>query len=104
MAVADHESALFLKHLPTHIRVKIAQNSIDKETHRANSEGEADAPAYPCLQALREAAIDRVEREYLQDLMSAAGANITEACRLSGLSRSRLYELLKKYGNSSPVR
>ena len=103
MAVADHESALFLKHLPTHIRVKIAQNSIGKEPPaKANSEGEVDSPSFPSLQDLREAAINRVEREYLQNLMSVAGDKITEACRLSGLSRSRLYELLKKYDISGP--
>ena len=29
--------------------------------------------------------------------MASVGGNIDEACRISGLSRSRLYTLLKKY-------
>ena len=103
MAVADHESSLFLKHLPTHIRIKIAQNGIGKEPPpKATPEGDVPSPSFPSLQALRESAITRVEREYLQNLMSVARDKITEACRLSGLSRSRLYELLKKYDISGP--
>ena len=104
MAVADNESSLFLKHLPTHIRIKIAQNGIEKEqAPKAAPEGDTPSPSFPSLQALRESAIVKVEMEYLQNLMSVAGANITEACRLSGLSRSRLYELLKKYRIAGPV-
>jgi two-component system NtrC family response regulator len=105
MAVADHESTLFLKHLPMHIRIKIAQNCIGKEPPPiATPEEEAPSSSFPSLQALRDSAITRVEREYLQNLMSVAVANITEACRLSGLSRSRLYELLKKYGIAGPAK
>ena len=105
MAVADHESALFLKHLPVHIRIKIAQDSIGKEPPaKAASEGDAPSPPFPSLQALRESAITMVERDYLQNLMTLAGDKITEACRLSGLSRSRMYELLKKYGIAGPAK
>ena len=32
----------------------------------------------------------------VRDLMTIANHNMTEACRLSGLSQSRLYALLKK--------
>jgi transcriptional regulator of acetoin/glycerol metabolism len=31
------------------------------------------------------------------ELTSLAGGNMREACRVSGLSRSRLYDLLKKH-------
>ena len=104
MAVTDHESYLFLKHLPTNIRIKIAQNGIGKEPHpKAAPEADNAALSFPSLQELRESTIGMVEREYLHKLMSVAGNKITEACRLSGISRSRLYELLKKYGIASPA-
>ncbi len=38
-----------------------------------------------------------MERRYLQKLMQLSHGSKKEACRLSGLSRTRLFELLKKY-------
>ena len=51
----------------------------------------------PPLKGFRESALQEAERQYLEDLMSIAGSNIKEACRISGLSRPRLYALMKKY-------
>jgi transcriptional regulator of acetoin/glycerol metabolism len=41
--------------------------------------------------------IDEAEKKYLRDLTSFTQGNIQEACRISGLSRSRFYILLKKH-------
>jgi transcriptional regulator of acetoin/glycerol metabolism len=49
---------------------------------------------------VRKIALVKVEKSYLQDLMHQKKGNIQEACRVSGLSRTRLYELLKHYGIS----
>jgi len=49
------------------------------------------------MKGFREAALHEAERQYLEDLMSIAGGNIREACRISGMSRPRLYALMKKY-------
>jgi two-component system, NtrC family, response regulator len=38
------------------------------------------------------------EKNYIQKLKLVADNNISEACRISGLSRTRLYQLLNKYG------
>jgi transcriptional regulator of acetoin/glycerol metabolism len=35
-----------------------------------------------------------LEKRYLNDLMSLTNGNIQKACKISGLSRSRFYELL----------
>ncbi|MFZ1984965.1 MAG: helix-turn-helix domain-containing protein, partial [Desulfatitalea sp.] len=40
---------------------------------------------------------DRMERRYLEQLLQATQGNRKEACRISGLSRTRLFELLKKH-------
>ncbi len=37
-------------------------------------------------------------QHYLEDLLRATRADVTEACRISGLSRSRFYALLKEHG------
>ncbi|MEJ2698643.1 MAG: hypothetical protein P8Z70_03140, partial [Desulfuromonadales bacterium] len=56
----------------------------------------------PPLQEFRETVYSQAEKHYLEDLMSLAEASIPEACRISGLSQSRLYALLKKHDISRP--
>ena len=51
----------------------------------------------PNLRDFREHTVSEAEQNYLQDLMSLTKGNIKEACTISGLSRPRLYALLKKY-------
>jgi two-component system, NtrC family, response regulator len=38
-----------------------------------------------------------MEKNYLNELMRITGGDIKEACRISGLSRSRLYSLLQEH-------
>ena len=96
LTMARHEPTLFPKHLPTHIRVSLARASVTKETHLPAKESAPSSPLPP-LKGFRESALQEAERQYLEDLMSIAGSNIREACRISGLSRPRLYALMKKY-------
>jgi two-component system NtrC family response regulator len=91
-----YERILFPKHLPTHIRAQIARSSVsEKETTEIKIT--PSSKIFPKIQELREKAITEVEEKYLKDLISFTQSNIKEACQLSGLSRSRLYLLLKKY-------
>ncbi len=98
---AKDEPVLFPKHLPEHIRVQLARNSVLKK--RAPGPERAPVPADPAaapssMKDFREAGLAKLESEYLAGLMRSTSRNIAEACRVSGLSRSRLYTLLKKYG------
>jgi DNA-binding NtrC family response regulator len=43
-----------------------------------------------------------MERRYLERLNRITNGNRKKACRISGLSRTRLFELLKKYDLSMP--
>jgi len=52
----------------------------------------------PTFKSYRESS----EAKYLQDLMTMTNRNIPKACEVSGISRSRLYEMLTKYGLNSP--
>jgi DNA-binding NtrC family response regulator len=66
----------------------------------------SDAPPLeqmPKLRELREDVFFRAEYLYLHNLISLTGRNIRKACELSGLSRSRLYTLLKKYQIAQPL-
>ncbi len=63
---------------------------------------EADTPARPVLTkvAFREAkarAIADFEREYVRELLSRTGGNVSRAARLAGKERSRLNRMLRKY-------
>jgi transcriptional regulator of acetoin/glycerol metabolism len=52
----------------------------------------------PKIQDVRATAIADAEQKYLKELLTRTSGNIQEACRISGLSRSRLYTLLKQHG------
>jgi len=95
LVAARDEPTLYPKHLPSNIRIFLARSSVTDKAAPADSPEIIRSPAkpLPTLQELRE----NTERQYLQDLMVMTRGDVNQACLLSGLSRSRLYELLKKY-------
>lgn len=101
-AAAGHSPTLFSRHLPSHVRVRLARDAMGKKTPPADNfvpppKTVESAPAQlPTLRELR----NSVESQYLRDLIALSQGNVEEACRISALSRSRLYELLKKYSLS----
>jgi two-component system NtrC family response regulator len=99
IAAARQDPILFPKHLPTHIRIDVAKTSLRKEAPVGLRQmGGADPlKGLPSLRDFREKTIAEAEQQYLYDLMSLTGGDIKEACKISGLSRPRLYALLKKY-------
>jgi two-component system NtrC family response regulator len=96
---AKDEPLLFPKHLPTHIRIQVARNSFHKKPASLDKpEINSSVPKVPPkLKEIRKAAVSEAEQQYLKDLISFVGGNINEACRISGLSRSRFYTLLRKH-------
>jgi two-component system NtrC family response regulator len=42
----------------------------------------------------------QAEKHYLQDLIALCDGDIKEACRIAGISQSRLYALLQKHNIS----
>lgn len=99
LAAAQRESILFPQHLPAYLRTKLARASVlKKPTAAKGQEGTASPPpALSSLEEVRKAALAKVEKSYLQDLMQQVKGDIPAACQVSGLSRARLYSLLKKY-------
>ncbi len=92
LAAAYHDPILFPKHLPTHVRVHLARDAVLKKEDVSVSLGAMDT-----LKERRDAAVEREERQYLQELMAVTGGDIRKSCEISGLSRVRLHVLLKKY-------
>jgi two-component system NtrC family response regulator len=106
LASAGPNPMLFPKDLPDAIRAKIVRKTVgDIE---ANIEPpmpedwalkETDPSGrLPKIQDVRATAIADAEQKYLKELLTRTSGNIQEACRISGLSRSRLYTLLKQHG------
>jgi len=99
LAEARHEPTLFANHLPSYIRVQAVRHSVRGEASEDAPRAANALPGSPLpkLRDFREAAISQAERQYLEELMSAAKNDLGEACRISALSQPRLYALLKKH-------
>jgi len=100
IVTAREQPMLYPKHLPNEIRANVVRTSVrkDKVPSLQTSSTSLHAKAhYPRLQEVRKTAMAEAEEKYLRKLVSTTGGNVKVACRLSGLRRSRLYELLKKY-------
>jgi len=91
-AAAGNEPIFFPKHLPMYIRVHLIRDAVQIKEDIPLSHGTIGT-----LKERRESVIAREEDNYLRELMAATGGNISMACEISGLSRVRLYVLLKKY-------
>ena len=96
---AKDEPMLFPKHLPTYIRIQVARDSfLGKPAGRAMPEISSSVPAAPPnWKKIRKTAVSEAEQQYLKDLISFVDGDNNKACRISGLSRSRFYTLLRKY-------
>ncbi|MCB2182430.1 MAG: sigma-54 dependent transcriptional regulator [Desulfobulbaceae bacterium] len=113
LAAAQVHTTLFPYHLPTHIRVAIAKASLPQSDHRkqnlpSREKIEQDGrpnlvhsiDAGQKLQQIRDEVLAKTEELYLQELIAVTGGDMSQAITVSGLSRSRLYQLFKDHGVS----
>jgi len=99
LSLAAHEPTLYMKHLPTDIRVQIARMSVGKDRKDNSLEAIVDSPkTLPRLREFRQS----LEKQYLKDLVLVTERDMKKAGRISGLSRSHLYELLNRYNILPP--
>jgi two-component system NtrC family response regulator len=95
IASAQTEPTLHIKHLPHDVRIFVARSSIRRDENDPTAHDSSDTDqTLPSLNEFRY----QVESKYFQDLMSICDGDVKRACQISKLSRSRLYDLLKKYG------
>jgi two-component system, NtrC family, response regulator len=103
ISLAASEPTLQVHHLPVRLRARItrlmvkqcvpaAPNATDLNPHFPHH------GPFPSINAFR----DLMERQYLENLNRITKGNRKEACRISGLSRTRLFELLKKHDLAKP--
>ncbi len=126
-SAARGKGTLFAMHLPVEIRVSTARAGIAAKVGSPNTSGDsqasgdsqgddtsptadgpspADSPApafgdsMPSFKEFREEVMAREEHRYFTELMRRTERNIGEAQNIADVSRTRLYELLKKHGLS----
>ncbi len=91
-------------HLPIKIRLAVTKKKLEKNTHQptifSDSILSGDLISMPTIKEDRERAIQVQEKQYLKTLLRKTEGDIKKCCKTAGLSRSRLYGLLKKHGLS----
>jgi two-component system NtrC family response regulator len=102
IASAGSRPLLYPMDLPIEIRAKLARDSANLLHDRRLREERASPQTLLRLDETRAAAVAAAERDYLRDLLAYTGDNFGLACDISGLSRSRLYSLLRKHGVAVP--
>lgn len=107
LTVAQADPTLYPRHLPRHIRIRIAKDLIHQNGQKPPASPKSPEPSldnWPTLQKHREDSLATLEKTYLVGILKAAQGDITTVCRISGLSKSRLYTLLRIYNIPTPTR
>ena len=96
-ANAVHHTTLFAYHLPEQIRVHMTLEKIQTDPAKIPLGNTPVRTAPPLWKDFRTA----TEREYMHQLFDYSGGSVKEACRISGLSRARLYQLMNLHNTSA---
>ncbi len=88
---------LFPHHLPGNIRAFNIKNTFDPPNNGGISVKIPFSENKTGSNLKFKEHIEKTKFEYLHDLLSNNKENIKKACRISGLSRSQLYRLMKQY-------
>jgi two-component system NtrC family response regulator len=101
---ARYEPTLFPQHLPSRIRIQVTRSAVaptDKQpVDRASPDESFQPTTIPRYRDFRNTVLAGMEKKYFQKLIKSTRGDIQKACQLSGLGRSRLYTLLKKFNIS----
>lgn len=95
--LAGNEPTLYKKHLPEYIRIYVTRTKFIGGDH---TNGNKSAERLVTFREHCSSVLHNTEEQYLRNLLAEASGNIRKALALSGLSRPRLYALLKKHSIS----
>ncbi|MEJ5349662.1 MAG: sigma-54 dependent transcriptional regulator [Desulfosoma sp.] len=112
LAVSGENQILFAVHLPEHVRVHVTAARIPSkeplsplQPHKSPDKIDEEVQmsvfineALPTFKEYREKIMNRAAQIYLLELKKRCGKDLQKACAVSGLSRSRLYALIKETG------
>lgn len=103
---AQFETTLSPRHLPEYIRIHLAKAKIITEPEALSGDVPEDsdhnksAVHIPSYRDYRQNALIEADKKYFNDLLISTRGSLKEACRISGLGRTRLYTQLKRYNIS----
>ena len=99
LATAGNAPILHQVHLPPQIRLLHLNGQLpgNEALPKPFSFSLHNEESLPTIREYRYAMIDAAEKEYLIDLMRRTNGQIKSACKISGLSESRLHALLKQH-------
>jgi two-component system, NtrC family, response regulator len=102
---AGEEANLFSKHLPADLRARVAweaaADSVKPLARVPQQTGTSqDSVHLSTFKEFRSQVVDKAEKLYLEQLVTRAGDDLSQAMEISGLGRTRLYNLLKKHNIS----
>jgi len=105
LIMAKDETIIYAKHLPDYLRMMFMEQkaSDQRETHNSGTNSLKDYKdvthsTLPLLKEVREQKIAEIEEDYLKSLLLNTNGDVNKATKISGISKARLYALLKKYG------
>ena len=102
---AGDEPNLFAKHLPADLRARVAWEAAadtapQHEPPQPPAPRNTDQGELSTFREFRNQVVENAEKSYLEQLMTRVGDNLSQAMGISGLGRTRLYNLLKKHNMS----
>ena len=95
LSESHQEPILHSIHLPVYIRSQLAVNSVG-EVHREVNDIVKTREVFDPFPTLKQL-VESAEKKYFQDLIECTEGNISQICRISGLSRSNVYTRFKKF-------
>jgi two-component system NtrC family response regulator len=100
--IAEKDPIIYPMHLPPYIRINVSQNHTTETavSHKEIRTKVDRLEALPTFKEFQKNALSVIEYDYFKKLMFLTNGSIKEACLRAGLSRSRLYALLKKHNIS----
>ncbi len=101
ISAAHNEDILFSRHIPEYIRIQVAKASLPRESAPVRPMEKQPLPdGLPSFKSHRRKVLAQAEKAYLERLTALTRGDVRAACRISRLSRSRFYELIRHYGIS----
>ncbi|MFZ5776150.1 MAG: sigma-54-dependent transcriptional regulator [Thermodesulfobacteriota bacterium] len=103
-AAAFRQKTIYASQLPEEIRIHLTRKTICQRALPAEQTESMPSDSTAILSPLNMApgaswhqVREAMEREYFHSLIAHTGGNISQASRIAGLSRTRLYQILEKH-------
>ncbi|MEF2231567.1 MAG: sigma-54 dependent transcriptional regulator [Pseudodesulfovibrio sp.] len=100
LSQAGTEQILYPRHLPKAIRARIARRDLEQSRPciaPPPPERQMSGEGFPTLREYRRLQTEAIEKRYLHNMLEITGGDVRRSCQISGLSRARLYALLKQH-------